>query len=117
MTTASPIGPFYEDGLLRITSLSGVTGFRVEGTVDVTNRSGLDAALASVQQGSTDIHLDLSGLEFIDMEGLRLIVRAARDLREGRLLFLDGVPTFVHTLLRAVNWDDTPGLRCEGVIG
>ena len=117
MTAASPIGPLYDDGLLRITWLPHVTGFRVEGTVDVTSRSGLDAALAAVQQGTADVHVDLSGLEFIDMEGLRLIVRAARDFSEGRLLFLEGVPSYVHTLLNAVNWDDTPGLRCEGMSG
>jgi anti-anti-sigma regulatory factor len=115
MSTASPIGPFYDDGLLRITLLHHVTGFRVEGTVDATTRSGLDAALAAAAPGDADIHVDLSGLEFIDMEGLRLIVRAARDLGEGRLLVVQWVPSYVQTLLHALNWDDTPRLRIEGV--
>jgi ABC-type transporter Mla MlaB component len=115
MSTASPIGPLYDDGLLRITWLSQVRGFRVEGTVDAATRSGLDAALAAVQPGDADIHVDLSGLEFIDMEGLRLLVRAARNLAAGRMLLLQRVPAYVQTLLHAVNWDDTPGLRIEGV--
>jgi anti-anti-sigma regulatory factor len=115
MSAASPIGPFYDDGLLRITWLPHQSGFRVEGTVDAATRRGLDAALAAAAPGDADIHVDLSGLEFIDMEGLRLIVRAARGLGEGRLFFLERVPSYVQTLLHAVNWDDTPGLRIEGV--
>ncbi|SRR6266566_5090890 len=115
MSTASPIGLFYDDGQLRITWLSHATGFRVEGTVDAATRSGLDAALAAVAPGDADIHVDLSGLDFIDMEGLRLIVRAARDLGEGRLLFVERVPSYVQTLLHVLNWGDTPGLRIEGV--
>ncbi len=117
MTAVVPSGLVYDDGLLRITPLPHAPGFRVDGTVDFTSRSGLAAAFAAVQQGHADIHVDLSGVEFIDMEGLRLIVRAARDLAKGRLLVLGGVPSYVRVLLRAVNWDDTPGLRCDGAEG
>jgi anti-anti-sigma regulatory factor len=101
--------------LLRITLLPHAPGFRVEGTVDASSRSGLAAALAAVPQANVNVHVDLSGVEFIDMEGLRLIVRAARDLAEGRLLVLDRVPSYVRALIRAVNWDVTPGLRFGGV--
>jgi anti-anti-sigma regulatory factor len=111
MTALSPISPAYDDGLLKITWLMQAVGFRVEGTVDVTSRHGLAAALAAAQQGHDDIHVDLSGVEFIDMEGLRTIARAARDLGAGRLLVLERVPSFVRVLLRAVNWDVVPGLR------
>ncbi len=111
MTALSPVGPTYDDGLLKITWLTQAVGFRVEGIVDVASRSGLAAALAAAQQGHGDIHVDLSGVEFIDMEGLRTIARAARDLRAGRLLVLERVPSYVRVLLRAVNWDIVPGLR------
>lgn len=113
MTTLSPIGAAYDDGLLKITLLSDESGFRVEGTVDVTSRSGLAAALSAAQQGADIIHVDLSGMEFIDMEGLRTIARAARDLGDGRLLVLERVPSHVRALLRATNWDTLPGLRIE----
>lgn len=115
MTAVSPIGPGYDDGVLRITWLPQVNGFRVEGTVDTSNRSGLAAALVAAQQGCGHVLVDLGALEFIDMEGLRLIVRAARALPPGRLLVLQRVPSFVRELLRVVNWDQTAGLRCEEV--
>ena len=113
MTAVSPAGLTYDDGLLRIVWHQDASGFRVEGTVDVSSRSGLAAALAAAQQGGGDIFVDLSGLEFIDMEGLRLLVRAARSLAAGRFLVLQRVPSYVRELLRAVNWEMTAGLRCD----
>src|SRR6266567_2862659 len=113
MTAAPQAGPIYEDGQLTITWLPDGNGFRVDGTVDVTSRSGLASALAAVQQGIADIHVDLAGLEYIDMEGLRLLVRAARGLPVGRSLWLQRVPAYVRQLLYAANWDQTPGLRCD----
>lgn len=113
MTAVSPIGPAYDDGVLRITWLPQVNGFRLEGTVDVNNRSGLAAALVAAQQGCGHVLIDLAALEFIDMEGLRLLVRAARALPAGRLLVLQRVPPYVRELLRVVNWDQTSGLRYE----
>ncbi len=115
MTALSPIGPTYDDGVLRITWHRDVNGFRVEGTVDVGSRSGLAAALATAQQSSGDILVDLSGLDFIDMDGLRLLVRAARSLTPGRSLVLQRVPPYLRELLRVVNWEQTTGLRCEEV--
>jgi anti-anti-sigma regulatory factor len=111
VTAVSPVEPAYDDGLLKITWLPHASGFRVEGTVDVTSRGGLAAALSAAQQGARIIHVDLSGVDFIDMEGLRTIARAARDLGEGRLLVLERVPSYVQALLRATNWDTLPGLH------
>ena len=113
MTTVSPVGPAYDDGMLRITWLPQGNGFSVEGTVDASSRSGLAATLAAAAQRSGDIQVDLSGLEFIDMDGVRLLVRAARNMASGRQLVLQQVPAHVRELFRAVNTDDTPGLRWE----
>jgi anti-anti-sigma factor len=115
VTTLSPVDPAYDDGLLKITWLPHAAGFRVEGTVDVSSRSGLAAALSAAAQGADIIHVDLSGVDFIDMEGLRTIARAARDFGDGRLLALERVPSHVHALLRATNWDTVAGLRIEEV--
>jgi anti-anti-sigma regulatory factor len=115
VTALSPIDAAYDDGLLKITWLPHASGFSVEGTVDVTSRSGLAAALSAAQQGADTIHVDLSRVEFIDMEGLRIIARAARDLGEGRLLVLERVPAYVRVLFRATNWDALSGLRIEQV--
>ncbi|MGE5287636.1 MAG: STAS domain-containing protein [Micromonosporaceae bacterium] len=115
MTAAPQVGPMYKDGRLTITWLPDANGFRVDGTVDFTSRSGLAAALAAAQQGIDDIHVDMSGLEFIDMEGLRLLMRAARGLANGRSLRLRRAPAYVRQLLYAANWDDTPGLWCDEV--
>ncbi len=117
MTAVSPVDPAYDDGMLRITWLPQGNGFLVEGTVDVSNRSGLAAALAAAAQRSGDVQVDLSGLEFIDMDGARLLVRAARGLASGRLLVLRRMPSHLRELLRAVNTDDAPGLRWEQTEG
>lgn len=114
MTAAPQADPLYKDGRLTITWLADANGFQINGTVDVTSRSGLAAALAAAQQGIEDVHVDMSGLEFIDMEGLRLLVRAARGLTGGRSLRLRRAPAYVRQLLQAANWDDTPGLLCDG---
>lgn len=43
MTVLSRVGVTYDDGLLKITWPTHAVGLRVEGSVDVTSRSGLTA--------------------------------------------------------------------------
>ena len=100
-----------DDRLLRITPLDDVAGFRVDGEVDVSSRAELAAALAATGQAGGDVVVDLSGVKFIDVEGLQMLVRVARGLTEGRVLVLRRPPPLVWRLLQLMNWDLTPGLR------
>jgi anti-anti-sigma regulatory factor len=105
--------PARGDGLLRITPLEDMAGFRVDGEVDLSGRAELAAALARWMHASGDIVVDLAGAGFVDVEGLRLLVRAARGLPGGRVLVLRRVPPILRRLLEISDWAATPGLRVE----
>jgi anti-anti-sigma regulatory factor len=112
LTAPSP-GPARGDGLLQITPLEDMAGFRVDGEVDLSGRAALAAALAERMHGSGDIVVDLAGAGFVDVEGLRLLMRAARGLPGGRALVLRRAPPILRRLLEIMNWAATPGLRVE----
>jgi anti-anti-sigma regulatory factor len=78
----------------------------------MTNRAGLAQALAAVtSNGEEDVHLNLSGLEFMHVDGLRLLVETAATLPDGRYLVLDAVPPHLRRIIGLVGWDRTPGLK------
>jgi anti-sigma B factor antagonist len=64
-------------------------GLRVAGEIDLSNTDKLTAALEpEVGQGG-DVTLDVSGLEFIDSSGMRVLIRALIDLEDrGRLVLV-----------------------------
>ena len=111
--TAPSSDPARGDGLLRITPLEDMAGFRVDGDIDLNSRTELAAALAQWMHGSGDVVVDLAGAEFFDMDGLRLLVQAARGLPGGRALVLRRVPPLLRRLLEVTNWAAAPGLRVE----
>ena len=71
--TAPSSDPARWDGLLRITPLVDMAGFRVDGEVDLNGHAELAAALARWTHSSGDIVVDLAGAEFVDVGGLRLV--------------------------------------------
>jgi anti-anti-sigma factor len=97
------------DGLLRITPLADRAGLRIEGELDYAALPALTRALASMGGGSFSV--DLSGLAFVDVAGLRALVTAAAGLRDGHVLALRSVPWYVRRLLNLTGWHNTPGLR------
>jgi anti-anti-sigma factor len=98
---------------LRITQLDGIDGFRIEGEVDLNSRAELAVALTASMHSPGDFVVDLSGARFIDIEGIRMLVRVAREMTGGRVLVLRRVPPVIWRLLQAMNWDETSGLRIE----
>lgn len=62
--------------------------------------------------GGGDVHLNLAGVEYCDLAGLRAIVRlaAASPGGSGRRVVLHEVPPPLQTVLGIVGWDSTPGL-------
>jgi len=111
--TGPSSGPARGDGLLRITPLGDMAGFRVDGEVDLNGRAELAAALATWPHSSGDIVVDLAGAGSVDVGGMRLLVRAARGLPDGRVLVLRGVSPILRRLLEITGWAATPGLRVE----
>ncbi|MEV0615316.1 STAS domain-containing protein [Nonomuraea sp. NPDC050404] len=100
------------DDQARVTLVSHPFGLRVTGEIDSGNHRLLADVLDwALHAGSHGIRLDLSGLTFIDVRGMRLIVATAARLWPDRELILDPVSPVVRRLLAVTGWEDTPGLR------
>src|SRR5689334_2888738 len=73
-TDGTTCAPIYDDGTLRITSTVHPPGIRLEGELDRSGVPALMAAPAGVAQDDGPFYADLSGLDFIDVNGLRALV-------------------------------------------
>jgi anti-anti-sigma factor len=99
--------------LLRVEGATGAPWLRVSGEVDVSNAGDLERALRTAHaRVAGDLHIDLAGVDFIDVAGLRTLTVAARDLNErGGLLVLHAVSTHIDKLVRLIGWNAVPGLE------
>ncbi|WP_377272259.1 STAS domain-containing protein [Peterkaempfera sp. SMS 1(5)a] len=117
--TAEPHEPVYEDGLLRIFRTGRRGRLALTGDVDASNVTRLAGVLSAETRppsgsagGPASLHLELSGLEFMDVGGCRLLVHTATALfGDGeRRLVLHGLAPHLRRVMRVVGWDSTPGL-------
>jgi anti-anti-sigma factor len=113
--SAEPPEPVYEDGLLRVVRTGGTGRLALTGDVDASNVARLARVLHAEARRpavSTGLHLELSGLEFMDVTGCRLMVHTALALfGDGeRRLVLHGLAPHLRRVMRMVGWDRTPGL-------
>lgn len=105
----------FDGAILRIQRTSAPPGLVVEGEVDATTVNELSKALSeAIQDREGDVNVDLGGVTFIDLAGLRVLADAASVLPVGRSLVLAPVAAHVEHLIRLIGWDDTPGLRLAG---
>ena len=102
--------PVFADGLLRITRTVDPPRLHLIGEVDASNVDALTGALRSEQRARSDIDLDLGGLTFCDLSGIRAIVGTALTLPAGRRLVLHRTPPHVRKTLGIVGWADIPSL-------
>ncbi|WP_160150407.1 STAS domain-containing protein [Nonomuraea solani] len=87
-------------------------GLKVTGEIDYANRHVLAGALdQALQTGKQDLRLDLSGLTFIDVAGMRVIVAGAGRLPQGRRLILAPVSPQARRLLTLTGWRHASGLH------
>jgi ABC-type transporter Mla MlaB component len=103
-------GLVLDDGTLRITWRSGEPPIMVlAGEVDEASYPGLVAALTGAAVHYDEIHLDLAGLGYCDLAGLRAMVRLASPDAPGggvvKQVVLHRVPDSVRTVLHIVGWD------------
>jgi ABC-type transporter Mla MlaB component len=106
----------YDDGVLRITRAGNPPLLAIAGDIDEATYGGLVGTLGKFKDGRGEIHVDLAGVEYCDLAGLRAIVRlAAGDGRghDGRRVVLHTVPPQLKTLLRILGWDSTTGLAMD----
>jgi STAS domain len=75
--------------------------------IDAFNRAVLSRALERATDGpDRSLVIDLSGVEFCDLAGLRALISFAARKR----VALAGLPAQAHTILGILRWDATPGV-------
>ncbi|GAA3217382.1 MEDS domain-containing protein [Actinocorallia longicatena] len=104
----------HDDGTLRIAPRFTPPGLSLHGTIEESSLPALSGALATLAERTDLLCLDLSGVGFCDMAGLRLLLDA-RISAEGRerQVMLREVPESIVELLRAAGWEGLPGLYVE----
>lgn len=116
-TGASGGHVLFDDGVLRITRAGGQPWLLITGEIDEFSYAGLRGALSGVNNGPGDIHIDLTGVEYCDLAGLREFVLLAEVGRQdrGRSVVLHEIPAHLKTVLQILGWDSTPGLVLASV--
>jgi ABC-type transporter Mla MlaB component len=106
----------YDDGVLRIIRTGTPPELIVSGEIDESTYPGLLKALANAMDGQGELHVNLAGVAYCDLAGLRAIVQmtGADDGSGSRRVVLHEMPVQLATVLAIVGWDITPGLTLEG---
>jgi anti-anti-sigma regulatory factor len=100
------------DEVLRISAADGVPGLIIAGEIDESNYRRLVRGLAALNPHG-DVHIDLSGVDFCDLAGLRAIVCVTEADSGGDApghLTLHAVPGRLRRILEILGWDDMPGV-------
>ena len=110
-------GRVYADKQLVVTRTRDPYGLLFSGEIDVTNCHAVAECLSTTFVGDDDLHLDVSGLIFCDISGIRAFVEAAGP-GEVRHLLLHGLPDALQTVMKVTGWADLPNLvlcNCSGL--
>ena len=99
----------YADSHLVVTRTQEPAGFCFAGEIDSSNAHAVAEFLSNGLADADDIHLDMSGLSFCDVSGIRSLIEAAEARKEGRLM-LHGLPNLLQRVMIATGWADLPNL-------
>ena len=108
LRSPNPQSPDQDGGLLTTSALAGRVGLRLAGDVDASNHDRLRGVLAALPADGTAVHLELAGLDFIDLAGTRELM-ALTQSRPGLCLILHDAPESLRRIL-ALLW---PGTNVE----
>lgn len=81
---------------------------KVSGDIDRTTRRLWEEALGGLVTKGDDMHIDLSGLLFVDVRGTWLLAEAARGLPRGKKVFLYHAPYCLRSVLALIGPDSSP---------
>ena len=106
-----------DNHVLRITRDGDGPALVLAGEIDEFSYPDLTATLAcAAAAGHGDIHIDLGGVEYCDIAGLRAIVCATGPpgaARPGRCVVLHSVPPQLRKVLHILGWDALPTVVVE----
>jgi anti-anti-sigma factor len=107
-------GDVYADKQLVVSLTTSPPGLSFAGEIDASNSHAVSAAIATARVPDQDIHVDVEGLVFCDISGIRAFVTAAESMPDGRRLLLHGMPAMLETVIKVVGWNRIPALVvCE----
>jgi anti-anti-sigma factor len=102
--------PLFGDALLTVTPVDDPAGLRVVGDIDLSNAAAWQAALAAAADRADEMRLDLADVGFIDVQGVRALVRTAAGMADGQRLVVDSAPPELLRMLRLSGWDHVTNL-------
>src|SRR5882672_398637 len=102
-------GRIYADKQLVVTRTLEPYGLRFSGEIDITNSDAVPQSLSMAFVRNGDMHLDVSGLIFCDINGIRSFVDAAEAMDGGRLM-LHGLPALLQKVMNVTGWSDIESL-------
>jgi anti-anti-sigma factor len=94
ITRSAPAGE-----ALMISPMPGYAGLRLHGDIDLATASALQTRLDELVDGEGDVHLDLAGLRFVDLNGAAVLVAVATRLGPARSLVLHAPSPALSQLL------------------
>jgi anti-anti-sigma factor len=105
-------GVVYQDKQLVITQSSRPVGLKLSGEVDASNVDAVTGVLDTTLRASagSDLHVDLTGLEFSGVSGIRALVGAAERVDGTGRLILYGLPPLMTKVMDVVGWTELPAL-------
>jgi ABC-type transporter Mla MlaB component len=77
----SPRQPMFDSAGLQVTRTLEPPGLSLVGEIDASNLDAVTDSLAGAVLEARDLHIDLSGVSFCDLGGMRAILRTAQMLR------------------------------------
>jgi anti-anti-sigma regulatory factor len=102
--------PEYDDGVLRIIRSLVPEGLQLIGELDAARHNPFMAALTSLGETNTAIHLDFTQVRFLDLGALSLLVTHAMRTPPDHILILDNLPPEVAGVIQTLGWHHLPGL-------
>ncbi len=102
----------YYDGVLLVICAGSPQVVRIAGEIDESSYPGLVSTLDDLVDREGDVHINLAGLAYCDVAGLRAILQLAGTggSHRGRFLFLDDIPHQLAMLPQILGWNSIPGL-------
>lgn len=104
---------------LRVSSSGSPPWLVIAGEIDESTYPILLAGLAAAE-GYREIHIDLSGVRYCDLAGLRRIVGLTGSSRASgrpiRRVVLHAVPPWLAEIFQILGWDTIPGIASEELL-
>jgi ABC-type transporter Mla MlaB component len=108
-----------DDEALRVSSSGSPPWLVIAGEIDESTYPILLAGLAAAEE-YREIRIDLDGVRYCDLAGLRRIVRLAEPSSGSghpiRRVVLHAAPSWLAEILQILGWDTIPGIALEKLL-